>query len=155
LIAEGTNEQDAEFISRFIPKFKKSKKSAYEKINELIKLRAALEKWYPRFQAKNFAESQSYNKNNPMDNLFVTVSELIMYYQRIPIDPSGNFDKYGFNGRSLMEILGLPFVSNQALGNRGVGNGLFMSSAENSPSPTLRALSEYYQVSFGHIREKF
>ena len=90
-----------------------------------------------------------------MDNLFVTVSELIMYYQWIPIDPSGNFDKYGFNGRSLMEILGLPFVSNQALGNRGVGNGLFMSSAENSPSPTLRALSEYYQVSFGHIREKF
>jgi hypothetical protein len=57
LIAEGANEQDAEFISRFVPKFKKSKKSAYEKINELIKLRASLEKWYPRFQAKNFAES--------------------------------------------------------------------------------------------------
>ena len=155
LIEQGTNEQDAEFISRFSSKFKNTRKSAYEKINDLIKLRASLEKWYPRFQTKNFAESQAYNKNNPMDNLFVTVSELIMYYQRIPIDPSGNFDKYGFNGRSLMEILGLPFVSNQALGNRGVGNGLFMSSAENSPSPTLRALSEYYQVAFGHIREKF
>jgi hypothetical protein len=28
-----------------------------------------------------------------------------------------------------------------------------MTSAENSPSPTLRALSEYYQVAFSHIRE--
>jgi hypothetical protein len=88
-----------------------------------------------------------------MDNLFVLVSELILYYQNIPIDPSGNFEKYSFQWRSLWEILGLPWVKNQALGDRGIGNGLYMTSAENSPSPTLRALSEYYQVAFGHIRE--
>jgi hypothetical protein len=53
----------------------------------------------------------------------------------------------------LWEVLGLPWVSNQALGDRGIGNGLYMTSAENSPSPTLRALSEYYSVAFSHIRE--
>ena len=90
-----------------------------------------------------------------MDNLFVLVNELILYYQNIPIDPAGNFDKYGLNARSIMEILGLPFVSNIALGNRGIANGLFTTSAENSPSPTLRALSEYYQAAFAHVREEF
>lgn len=129
--------------------------SAFGKINQLIKLRAAIEKTNSKYQVKDFAESQYYDRKDPMDNLFVLVSELIMYYQKIPIDASGNFEKIGLQWRSLWEVLGLPWVSNQALGDRGIGNGLYMTSAENSPSPTLRALSEYYSVAFGHIREQF
>ena len=156
LIEQLGKQADQDFIKGFIKTYHKANNhSTYNKIKQLIKLRSAMEKRYPKYQVKDFQQSQYYDKNNPLDNLFVTVSELILYYQKIPIDPAGNFDKYGFNGRSIMEILGLPWVSNQALGNRGVGTGLFMSSAENSPSPTLRALSEYYQIAFSHIREQF
>lgn len=156
LIEQSGKQSDHDFIGKFVSDFNKNNRlTTFDKIQRLIKLRSAMEKHYTKYQIKDFQQSQYYDKNNPIDNLFITVSELIMYYQKIPIDPSGNFDKYGFNGRSIMEILGLPWVSNQALGNRGVGNGLFMSSAENSPSPTLRALSEYYQAAFSHIREEF
>lgn len=155
LIEESGNEYNSKFIKSFTRSHKANANSVYNKLNELIKLRSAMESKYPRFQVKDFISAQRYDLSNPMDALFVQVSELIMYYQRIPIDAAGNFDKYGLNGRSLMELLQIPFTKNQALGNRGFGNGLFTSSAENSPSPTLRALSEYYTVAFTHIREKF
>ena len=154
-IASIGSEQDAKLIKKFIKSHKANSNNKFNKINELIRIRKALEKNYPRYQVKDYTRNQYYNSNNPMDNLFVLVNELILYYQNIPIDPAGNFDKYGLNARSIMEILGLPFVSNIALGNRGVANGLFTTSAENSPSPTLRALSEYYQAAFAHVREEF
>jgi len=38
---------------------------------------------------------------------------------------------------------------------RGIASGTDLTSAENSPSPTLRALAEYYQVAYSHVREEF
>lgn len=148
-------EEDKKFFKNLLKSHKANINSKYGKIQELIRLRKRLEDRYPRFKVKEFVRTQRYDVNDPIDNLFVMVSELILYYQNIPVDSTGNFDKYGIHVRSLMELLGLPFVDNVALGDRGIFNGLYSSSAENSPSPTLRALSEYYQIAFGHIREKF
>lgn len=148
-------ESDKKFFKRFIKQYNQSQYSKLSKINQLIKLRKDMETFYPKYQAKDFIRSQRYNFKDPIDNIFITVCNLIAYYQNIPIDPSGNFDKYGLHKRSIMELLGIPFTNNQALGDRGLGNGLYTASAENSPSPTLRALAEYYQTAFGHIRENF
>jgi len=43
----------------------------YNKLNELIKLRSAMESKYPRFQVKDFISAQRYDLSNPMDALFV------------------------------------------------------------------------------------
>ena len=110
---------------------------------------------------KTNLQNPNLDLNNPMDFLVHNINQLIMYYQGIPIDPSGNFDKFGFHFSSILELLGMPFYKNQAMVDkngkamRGIGNGLYYTSAENSPSPTLRALAEYYQVAYSHIREEF
>lgn len=155
LIENGDKEPLQKLIKEFKRTHDSSGRNAYQKIEQLIALRSAIENHNPKYKFKNFKESKNYDRSDPLDNLFVLVSELILYYQNIPIDPSGNFDKYGISGKSFFEILGMPFISNMSLGNRGIGNSLFLSSAENSPSPTLRALSEYYQIAFSHIREEF
>lgn len=105
--------------------------------------------------------AQHYNLTDPIDNLFIMVNKLIMYYQNLPIDPNGNYDKYGIHIGSIPELLGIPFKGNSAFLDkegrvqRGIGSGLYITSAENSPSPTLRALAEYYEVAYSHVREEF
>lgn len=148
-------EQDQQFISGLLKSHKANLNNKYNKIQELIRLRKHLEDHYPQYKTKDFVRAQRYDMNDPIDSLFVMISELILYYQNIPIDSTGNFDKYGIHLRSVAELIGLPFINNMALGDRGIFTGLYSTSAENSPSPTLRALSEYYQIAFGHIREKF
>ena len=153
-------EEDTE-LKKIVKSYKANTTSRNGKINQLIRLRKSLEKKYPKYQMKTNLQNPNLNLNNPMDFLVHNINQLIMYYQGIPIDPSGNFDKYGFHFSSILELLGMPFYKNQAMVDkngkamRGIGNGLYYTSAENSPSPTLRALAEYYQVAYSHIREEF
>lgn len=135
--------------------------STHSKIKKLIELRKLMESEFPRYRHKSFQEAQRYDLTDPMDQLFNTINEMILYYQGIPIDASGNFDKYGLHGSSIMELLGMPFIRNQSFTDsqgrtqRGFANGLFMTSSENSPSPTLKALSEYYEIAYSQVREEF
>lgn len=137
------------------PILKNNISSVFDKVQSLLRLRKGMEEQFPNYRAKDFVRQQIYDIKDPIDALFVNVSKLIMYYQNIPIDFRGNIDKYGLRANSVMQILGLPFVSNQALGDRGIGNGLYTTSAENSPSATLRALNQYYNAAYTHIREQF
>lgn len=157
---ENTYTED-EDLRKIVKSFKANTYSDSGKITQLIRMRRMLETYKPKYRAKDFISKQTYNENDPVDAFYIMLCELIAYYQKIPIDPSGNFDKYGFRLSSVVDLLCIPFTSNQALldkdGNpiRGVLNGLTVTSAENSPSPTLRALAEYYQVAYSHIREEF
>ena len=137
------------------PVLKNNTKTVFDKVQSLLKLRKGMEQMFPMYRAKDFVRQQTYDLQDPIDALFARVSELIMYYQKIPLDFAGNIDKYGLRAESVMQLLGLPFVSNEALGDRGIGNGLYTTSAENVPSATLRALNTYYNAAYTHIREQF
>lgn len=152
----GLSEQKVRALKTYTePLLRNTSFSIFNKVQMLLKLRKAMEDMFPQYRAKDFERTQSYDLHNPIDRLFVDVSELIMYYQNIPIDFSGNIDKYGMRAESIMQLLGMPFVSNMALGDRGIGNGLYTTSAENSPSATLRALNTYYNAAYTHIRQQF
>ena len=148
-------------LSRMVKSFKANTYSRNGKVKQLIQLRKKLEQKYPKFQFKEFDETTRYDTSDPITMLYLHVCELLMYYQGLPIDPTGNFDKWGFRGSSILDLFGMTINSNQSFldkkGNviRGIGSGTHITSAENSPSPTLRALAEYYEQAYAHIREEF
>lgn len=164
--SESLEKEHGAFV-RKIKQYDNSKNDRYAqkttrgKIQKLIELRKLMEQEFPRFRTKSFLDNQYYDLTDPIDQLFYTINTLITHYLNIPIDASGNYDKYGLHGSSLMELLGMPIVRNQGFTDskgrikRGFANGLFMTSAENSPSPTLKALSEYYEVAYSQVREDF
>lgn len=162
-LAETTKEDDPE-LSNVISKFQRKNKNltVRQKIQALKDLRQALVRLYPnRYTVRNFKDAQHYNFSDPIDHVFIITNQLIAELLEIPLDPSGNYDKYGLHFSSVIELLSIPFISNQAMvdksGKRlgGIANGLYTTSAENSPSPTLKALGEYYEIAYSHVREEF
>lgn len=153
-------EEDEE-LKMLVRSFKKGADDKINRIGKLLRLRKKLEILKPQYRQKNFLAEQSYQTNDPLNDFYIDLCGLIAYYQKIPIDPSGNFDQYGFRFSSVLDLLGIPFISNQQMVDkdgtpiRGIASGTDVTSAENSPSPTLRALAEYYQVAYGHVREEF
>lgn len=156
----GEYEEDPE-LKTIVKSFQKGADNKTNRIGKMLRLREKLEKLKPQYRTTNFLNQQTYDLTDPLDHFYVELCRLILYYQQIPIDPSGNFDKYGFRFSSIIDLLGLPFVKNQQLIDkngvpiRGIASGTDLTSAENSPSPTLRALAEYYQVAYSHVREEF
>lgn len=144
-----------------IKKVKWDARSKADKLRVLKKAIIELKNLRGDLNWSDFRTGRNFDETDPVHMLYVLLNEAYAYYLGIPVNYSGELQKYGIQFGEVIKLLSIPFISDQGsiLSNgyvsNGPLNGVEVSSPVSVPSQTLRALYQYFDIAFIKVRTEF